>query len=148
MPRQERNRAPERVALLLAGLLLAAVGCDRGPKLVPIQGRVLYRGQPLPFGSVMFQPAGGLPARGTIGTDGTFRLTTHSAGDGVLPGQSRVRVTCYEHQRPGTSTSAQQQEVGLGRLLIPKRYTSFGTSGLKIEVRADRAEPVTIELHD
>ena len=52
--------------LSAGGLLLAAtlVGCGNQDRpLAPVSGQVLYKGEPLTFGSVTFQPAGGQPAR-------------------------------------------------------------------------------------
>jgi hypothetical protein len=108
---------------------------------------VVYNGQPLTFGSVMFQPDEGRLARGTIQPDGSFQLTTHSDGDGCAVGPSRVRVSCFESQRPQAEARPEEGEMPLGGLLIPKRYTSFGTSGLTVEVRPG-GEPIVIELTD
>ena len=50
-----------------AGLL---AGCGPGeephPETVPVQGKVTYQGQPVPKGTVTFQPASGQPAVGEI----------------------------------------------------------------------------------
>jgi hypothetical protein len=131
---------------LLFGLLICCVlsGCSRGPKLVPVEGTVYLGDNPLPFGSVMFQPKNGPPARGKIQSDGSFYLTTHIDGDGATVGPYRVRVTCYEGQNPESSQNSDDEQP-LGRLLIPKRYTSYGTSELMVEVAADSG-PVELRL--
>jgi hypothetical protein len=106
-------------ALLPSLLLLAALaGCDGGPQIVPLKGKVVYKGQPLTFGSVMLQPEGGQPATAVIEPDGTFVLSTHSPGDGATVGQNRVRVTSYEGQAPDAKRSA-ETELALGNSLIP-----------------------------
>jgi len=131
--------------VLLAAVALA--GCQRGPKIVPVSGKVTYNGAPLKFGSVMFQPKGGPLARGSIQSDGTFRLTTVTDGDGCTEGTSKVRITCFQSQSGDVAAQAEAGEVPGGGLLIPKRYTSFGTSGLTAEVRRG-GEPFLFDLTD
>ena len=137
--------APAAIAVLVLG---TAAGCQRGPKFVPVSGTVNYQGQPLESGTVMFQPDQGPLARGAIQPDGSFRLTTRVKGDGCVIGPARVRITCFG--RPGSgdqATDSTQDEVPAGASFIPKRYTSFGTSGLRVEVRAD-SEPFVFDLTD
>lgn len=134
---------------LLSSLLLVAAattGCSRGPTIAPVSGKVLYNGEPLKFGSVMFQGESGQPARATIQPDGTFELTTDSMGDGARVGTNRVRVTCYEAQDPNAAASA--GEAALGKLLIPKKYTDIDTSGIVIDVPPGGKQDLVIELKD
>lgn len=104
--------------------------------VAPVEGRVLYRGKPLEFGSVLFQPDVGPTARGIIQPDGTFRLSTYGNGDGAVLGTHRVQIGCFEGQRPGAETGDAASETALGRPLIPRRYTRFDQSGLTAEVQA------------
>ena len=127
--------------------LLVATGCDRGPTMTPLQGQVLYEGQPLEYGSVMFQPVGGGGlARGRIGPEGKFVLSTYNEGDGVKIGLCRVRITAFEIQRPGGRTAEFEGETPLGESAIPQKYQGFGSSGIEIEVTPDMPQPVIIEL--
>lgn len=127
---------------MCAFLLLA--GCERGPQMVQVTGKVLYNGQPLKFGSVTFQPPTGQPARGEIQSDGTFSLSTYRPGDGAVVGRHKVRVACYESQRPTAVKPPGEQS--LGKLLIPQKYTLFDESGLTADVRADSTAPLVFEL--
>ncbi|MDC0935722.1 hypothetical protein OAS39_05510 [Pirellulales bacterium] len=98
------------------------------------------------YGSVMFQPVGGGPlARGQIQSDGSFQLTTNDQGDGVKRGLSRVRITAFDAQKPGANDNG-NQEMMLGESAIPRKYQSFATSGIEIEVTAELPQPVIIEL--
>ena len=128
-----------------AGLvLMLSAGCNRGPQIVPVTGKILHTGVPLKFGSVTFQPRSGQPARGEIQSDGTFALSTRRQGDGAVVGQHQVRIACYESQRnPAAKGSGEQS---LGRLLIPIKYTLFDQSGLTADVRPDNNEPFVFEL--
>lgn len=134
--------------LAAGGLLLAAtlVGCGNNDRpLAPVTGQVLYRGEPLAFGSVTFQPAGGQPARADIGPDGKFELATPGQGAGGVVGHNRIRVTSFEGQAP---TAAAAGDAPLGKSLIPERYTSYTTSGLEVEIQQGNNEPIIIELTD
>ncbi len=136
-----------RLALVgLLALLVLGIGCQRGPQLAPVRGTVLYDGKPLQFGSVMFQPPSGQPARGVIQQDGSFQLSTFRLGDGAVVGMNQVRVACWEGQRPAASGNAATGEVALGGSLIPKKYTSFENSGITIEVKPEGNDAVVIEL--
>jgi hypothetical protein len=127
---------------LLAMVLLA--GCDRGPRVVPVTGKVLFNGTPLEFGSVTFQPRSGQPAQGEIQSDGTFSLSTFRPNDGAVIGSHKVRIACYESQRPNATRAPGEQS--LGQLLIPGKYTLFDQSGLTAEVREEGNVPFVFEL--
>ena len=145
---RQRHGAISRwhVCAFVVFLLIAVVvsGCDRGPILVPVTGKVLYNGKPLAFGSVTFQPPSGQPARGEIQGDGTFVLSTYRMNDGAVVGNHKVRVACYESQRKDAVHPPGEQS--LGRLLIPKKYTLFDQSGLTAEVREQDNQPLVFEL--
>jgi hypothetical protein len=134
-------------------LLLATFGvvggCGDGRlPVAPAKGQVSYQGKPLAFGSVMFQPTVGPPARGVIQPDGTFQLSTYGANDGAVIGQHKVRIACFEKQRPSDSaTGTGRRVVGVGRSFIPQKYTNLDTSGLRVEVKAAN-EPFVFTLAD
>jgi len=127
-----------------ASLIISATGCNRGPELAAVTGKVLYNGQPLQFGSVTFQPTRGQPARGEIQSDGTFELSTFSLGDGAVVGSHKVKIACYESQSPAFVKGPGEQR--LGRSLIPVKYTLFDQSGLTADVKPDAAEPFVFDL--
>ncbi|TWT48293.1 hypothetical protein Pla111_00550 [Botrimarina hoheduenensis] len=130
------------IFFLLTAILL--VGCDRGPAMGSVSGTVTLDGEPLKFGSVMFQNvAGGQPSRAQIQPDGRFVLSTFSPEDGAVVGSYRVRVMCYSSQDPAVGPTAGDS---LGNLLIPERYTSFGASGLSYEIKEGDNSPIDIEL--
>lgn len=134
------------LAVLSCLFLLSAVGCgSRGPEMAPVKGKVLYKGQPLKFGGVLFQPLKGEIAHGEIQADGTFTLYTNVEGDGAIVGQHLVSVTCYEGQNPQAASSGDAEPM-LGRLLIPAKYTNCESSGLKAEVKPQQENEVTLEL--
>jgi hypothetical protein len=138
--------------LLIVGMLACLTGCGESmPTMAPAKGKVTYKGQPLKFGTVMFQPSSGQSAKGEIQPDGTFDLSTERYGTGpAAPGAAvglhSVRITCYEGQAPAAPNGG-DQERPLGRSLIPEHYTNVESSGLKAEVKPD-APPFLFELKD
>jgi hypothetical protein len=130
--------------LLGTGIFVSAVGCNRGPEMAAVTGKVTYNGQPLQFGSVTFQPTRGQPARGEIQSDGSFELSTFSLGDGAFVGPHKVKIACYESQNPAFVKGPGEQR--LGRSLIPVKYTLLDQSGLTAEVKPDTAEPIVFDL--
>jgi hypothetical protein len=122
--------------------LAAMAGCSEKPALAPVSGTVFYKDKPVEAGVVMFQPPVGEIARGQIGPDGKYVLETLGQGEGVILGNCKVRVSV--RSKPANSGG----EVGLGKLLIPEKYTYFDRSGLTFEVNGDRTEPYDIHLTD
>lgn len=145
------NGEPVRRSLLRIWIPIAigsatTTGCQSELELIPVHGQVLYEGNPLEFGSVMFQPEGSGPlARGTIESDGTFVLGTKTKSDGVRPGVCRVRVTSFAAQKAGQA-AYQEREMALGSSGIPKKYQNFGTSGIVVEVRPQMELPLILKL--
>ncbi len=140
-----------RLLVGISVVLPLLTGCNRGPEMVPVTGQVLYKNKPLEYGSVMFAPAdGGEPAKGPIQPDGSFQLKTITAdGDviqGVRVGSCSVRITAFESQRPGGGGVSPDAEMMLGRSAVPRKYQSFGTSGLTVDVSPDMELPVVLNL--
>lgn len=134
------------VATGFSCLLLILGGCDKGPQVVPVTGTVFYNDEPLPFGSIMFQPVRGQPATGQIEEDGTFTMSSFRKGDGATVGRQKVRINCYSSQSPVEKAKPVVGERSIGTLLIPRDYTSFDTSDLTAEVLSDGNEPFEFRL--
>lgn len=144
-PVSATRRAALAVTCLAVVAMVCGGGCKRNPRVVPVRGKVLYNGQPLPYGSVMFQPDKGQPAMADIATDGTFVLSSYGPNDGAVPGKHSVSVSCYEGQRPGKAGGGDS----LGKLMIPLKYTRFGSSGLSADVRdasGEQGQEIVLEL--
>ena len=93
-----------RTAILgSAGLLLVIIlGCTpAGPPRFGLQGKVTFKGEPVPAGSVSFTPKGANekpPATGPI-QKGQYKVP---ASEGVGSGKYTVRIFAYDGQkRPG-----------------------------------------------
>lgn len=142
-------RQSTRIGRLGAAWLFACVlatGCNPGPEMAPVTGTVSFRGKPLAYGTVMFQhSSGGQPAVGEIQADGSFTMMTPGQGEGVRVGSQLVRVTSYEGNDPAKAKTLGSGEPVLGRSLIPLKYSSFGSSGLTVEVKPG-GEPQSFDL--
>jgi hypothetical protein len=109
------SRRPRRVGLALsAASLVAMAACSSGNglDLARVRGRVTYKGQPIKNGTVFFMPdeskgTVGPAAVGSITSDGSYIMSTESAGDGVIVGAHKVGITGVEE---GPTTEAQAPE--------------------------------------
>jgi hypothetical protein len=140
-------------SLRFAYLLLAAAwlaGCDKkqqAHETVPVSGVVRFKGTPLTKGTVTLQPindGSGLnqrPAIGEIDAGGAFTLSTFTAGDGALPGNYHVLVTCYRN-----APTVEEYAQGVKReSLIPERYSNALTSGQTREI-PEKGGPIQFDI--
>lgn len=143
-----RVRRREFLSLALISLIfLGVVGCDSHPETAPASGKVSFNGEPLKFGSVMFQPVdGGQPARAEIKPDGSFEMSTYAEGDGAPLGKHRVRIMCSTAQDPSNPIEISANDVNPGKLLIPRKYTQLSSSGLIATVAANENPPFVFDL--
>jgi hypothetical protein len=139
-----RKRSLQFLALAILGAL--TLGCDDGPAVAPVAGKVLYNGQPMPYGSILFQPRSGQPAGGAIQPDGTFKLSTFQEFDGAIVGSHKVSVSCYTSQSPSQKEKKTVGEATIGALLIPSQFTFADQSGLSAEVPAEGTDSLVFEL--
>ncbi|MAT70239.1 MAG: hypothetical protein CMJ58_12035 [Planctomycetaceae bacterium] len=128
------------LGVIAAMALAAAAGCQESD-YVPVSGEVLYQGEPLAAGVIMFQPANGPPARGTI-VDGKFALENPAGEPGARIGPNKVRIASRAAPAGG------EGEMALGRSLIPEHYGHFESSGLTADVKPEANEPFIFRLED
>ncbi len=120
---------------------VASIGCDPGglPNMVPIEGKVIYNGQPLKFGYVAYVPvdkANGRTAHGVIHPDGTFSMTTLKMGDGVGIGEYRISVVAQQPPT-GEGPDPDGSRPAPGALVTPEKYAYDLRSGLTDKVDAN-----------
>ena len=132
------NKYSRSAASLLIGLSVFAVcGCNSNqPATYSTTGKVVFAdGSPLAGGTIMFQTVGGkgdavFNARGLIGEDGTFAMTTFEPNDGAVAGEHQVLV------RESMVIGDFQSPAATARLVAP-RFMSFDTSGLTVKVKEE-----------
>lgn len=122
--------------LLVLALVLVCAGCGpRGGKArkptVPVRGLVLLEDKPLPGAVVVFHPlddpAPEAPrSYARTSPDGGFALATYETGDGAPAGRYAVVILALDGEE-GTS-------------LIPARYGSVESSGLRADIKEGNNE--------
>jgi|SRR5579875_1294295 hypothetical protein len=125
---------------LCGGVVVAALtvlGCGHDEALTPVRGRVFFRGQPLPGGTIVFTPDAergghGPLAIGEIGPDGRYSLRS---GDklGAVPGWHRITIA------PPTLAAVPGQAVPPPAVELPRKYSDPEQSGLLREVRPGKS---------
>ena len=133
--------------LLTAVLLVLIAGCGvqaPSPETV-VRGQVLYRGEPVAGGLIVFTPD---PDRGTDGplasaavqADGTFQFDAETAR-GLTGGWYRVAIA----PPAGTVDVATAERPYPG---LPARYRNPGRSGLTCEVKPGTEHFFPFDLDD
>jgi hypothetical protein len=87
-----------RFWFLALAACLAGCGSGNGLQLAKVRGKVLFKGEPIAGGTVVFQPdtskgTNGPAAVGAIAKDGSFILSTEESGDGAVVGYHKVAIT-------------------------------------------------------
>ncbi len=139
---------------LNAGLVLfVAIGCggvEQEKGLTPVSGRVTLNGGPWPHpGQIIFTPtAAGKDAKAStvsyvadFGTDGNFTVITPTA-NGMKPGRYWVSVDCTDGP-PKMPVSGEKIE---DKNVAPEKYRNPNTSGLNLDVPADKATTATFDV--
>jgi hypothetical protein len=125
------------VRLVLAVAVVLPLGCGSGSDkgLVPLSGSVFVQGRPAAGATVVFHPLAVLTASppttrdanvapvpfptAVVAEDGSFKLTTFSAGDGAAPGQYRVSVIWTDSYRDDNGDWVEGPDKLGGRYAYP-----------------------------
>ena len=124
-----RGSLTTRIAVLAATSLFA-LGCQRND-VVPVAGRVTTStGAPIPKVRVIFRKSDSqvFTAQGVTNADGQFDLVKRTEAGGVPAGPYDVLLAPV--QTLGDAAASLK--------LVPARYSTFETSGLKVEVTPEK----------
>lgn len=134
---------------ILLPLIVLVLGCDGGPKLAPVSGKVTLNGQPLAEAWLDFQPiATGddiNPGAGSVGTtdkDGRYTLKTVHGKTGAVVGKHRVSITLKDPT--GGNADADPARGKRGFKQLPVRYNF--QSELTVDVPAGGRSDVDFPL--
>ena len=135
--------------------LLIAVGCNGGPKVSSVTGKVTMDGAPLSGATVTFSPVKGgtgSAAVGTVDASGAYKLTdmkSTNIGSGAVVGDYNVGIVWFKPDDNDTSRSSGASAAGVmtadkaaastaggPKLALPTAYQNPETSGLKASVKA------------
>lgn len=139
---------PTSLGLLCLFVLIAGCSSKSPFDTAPVTGKVLYKGKPLPYGNINFRPKSGSPAFAPIGSDGTFTLSTYGNSDGAIVGKHDVLIKATELDAGKSPANDSGIEMPVAKSVIPRKYTSFATSGLTAEVVAGNENDFIFELVD
>jgi hypothetical protein len=121
------------LALAISALAAATLldGCTpsgiRESDVVPVKGKVTYKGKALTRGEIHFEPTDiGRDAYGTIAADSSFQMSTFKPNDGAFKGTHTVTVTSPEIPPPKTASQVAAKSM-------PQARTS-------VEVTADKTD--------
>ena len=142
-----------RVLLVLTmALTCFFASCGRSRlDTVPLSGKVTYKGNPLPWGTVTFMPkdrTASRPAMADIKTDGSYQVATLEHDKGLMAGE--YMVTVHAAKTPLFVPNDQQKAAAsLVKLPTAERYANPETSGLTLTISPDDASRTfDIELND
>jgi hypothetical protein len=112
-------------------VLVAAVGCDSGPKIVKVAGVATYKGEPVPSLLLNFQPDTGRPSWGITDAKGRFALEYDAQHKGALVGRHTVSAT-YRASTPDEEMGAVKPHPAIKA--ITAKYSDSEKSPLKVEI--------------
>lgn len=143
------------VMALVCGCLAGCSSNDNRRATAPVQVTVTYKGKPVEGALVQFIAVDDpQPAVGVTNSEGQCALQTYEPEDGAIVGQNSVTITknAMDSSNVRTTKAEDADLIGITpppilKSLIPKKYASPATSGLKEEVK-DGTNAFTYELKD
>ncbi len=115
-----------------------------GLNLAKVSGKVMYKGQPVKNGTVFFMPdeakgTVGPPAVGSITSDGSYVMSTETAGDGAIVGHHKVGITGVEpvSDRPSARRSSTLEKDAGGYMKAKSKAAAQASQGRRQEGRGD-----------
>lgn len=126
----------------LATISAMFLGCSDRLRTYPASGRVEFTsGGVVHVGTVELKSREhGVQARGSIGGDGSFVLSTYDAGDGAVEGAH----DCVVVQFVMTEDVAGHKPSTIG--VVDRRYASYATSGLQVDISPNKSNEVLIRV--
>jgi hypothetical protein len=127
--------------LFLAALLAVSCGDGRRP-VFPVHGQVFVDDKPTPEALVIFHPVNDPDPRAPrpiarVAADGGFSPTTYKTGDGAPAGEYDVTISWVKEV---DNQNVPKEEQKPPRNLLPERYAKAETSGLRVQIKAERNE--------
>ena len=131
-----------RITLAITGLALAfgAAGCGQS-RTVPVRGQVLWddgtpAGDLVGYTVESTVPGSTVSARGDIGADGRFTMSTFVEGDGTEPGTHQVSIAPIPRGEVDPPP----------KVRLPTRYADAKKSGLTFTVERGKANDVKLTV--
>ena len=127
---------------LLLSIMFATLGCNKPgdhPKTYPTRITILKDGKPVEGATlslVPMDPNNKNSAYGLTDANGVCNVTSFETGDGAVPGEYTVTVRKVEEVREAAPTEENPEDTKVVSTteIVPKKYNSSNSSGLKITV--------------
>jgi len=119
--------------LAIGFIALTPLACGKGgPEMAKVTGKVTYKGQPVPKGTITFAAIdkNGRNATGAIQPDGSYTLQTEDPGDGAQLGEYNVAIAARDEE---ILDYTPPKPIPPKRL-VPEKYERPQTSGLTKKV--------------
>jgi hypothetical protein len=157
-PKEDKMK---KMTWLVVASALVVGGCGNPAGLVPVSGKVVYRGEPAAGAVVYFhrQAEPGSPSApvpyGIVEDDGTFYLSTDGLGNGARPGTYTVLVEwrdkgdgVTEVKTGGKTKLVKRSRIRSGPDRLNGRYLDISKPLLHTEVAANTGTLPPFELTD
>lgn len=144
--RPPRNQTAHSATLLL--LIPVLTGCGASSDLpvtptYPVEAPISFQGKLIPGAFVAFHPVEPRPEvptpRASIDRSGALKVSTYRGGDGAPEGDYVLTVQWNRPLRRGA-------DLVIGPNVIPKKYASPRTSGIKVHIAAGENRLPAIRL--
>ena len=146
------QRISATLVFFSVAILLAGCGGPDLPDTFPVTGSVTYNGRPVVGYTISFTLIkGGRTATGKTDDEGKFTLSTFGDRDGALSGDHSVAIYFIPTGTPPDEMpeDAPPQEGQQPTVIIPEKYGTPQTSGLKLTVTENRKDnKFAIEVSD
>lgn len=114
-------------------------------KVVPIEGVVKYKGNPLADANIAFYPAKGPVGSAKSDTKGGFQIRTNGQLGGV-PGKYKVTVGVAQSSAIPPSDGRAHEHAN--KSTVPIKYASEADSDLSVEVAPTGTRDLQLDLTD
>jgi hypothetical protein len=133
------------VAALSCLAVVGVASCAKQPALGNLEGRVTFQGQPVTEGYVLVSSVVATGAHLAAELDANGKYATRTAeGVGVPPGTYEMAVLPPSLPIPNTVNPGPIVEKPYP--MIPIRYRSPQSSGIKVTVKDGKNEPINIDM--
>ncbi len=148
------------LVVVTAACLPAASGCGNSAGLVPVSGKVSYKGDPAAGAVVYFQRADSHPSShelvpfGVVQKDGGFSLSSEGLGSGAPPGSYNVLIEWRDGTENGVvpvkgkPNLVKRTRIHAGPDRLGGRYFNVSKPLLTAEVKPGSNPLLAFELKD
>ena len=123
--------------------LIGSAGCGGrakdAPTLARVKGTLVYRGQPLEFGTIVFYPPKGRSGTGKVKDGKIIEVSTLKPNDGAPVGACKVTIQAI--------TNANDM-YAVPKSLIPVRYADINRTDLTATIEKGKTNDLKLELRD